>query len=215
MSLLGKAAVLIWNDVIESERDAFYQWHDKEHVPERLSLPGFLRGRRYRGDGSQGAAEWLTIYEARDLDVLISPAYLARLNDPTPATRRTVQAFRNTARSICTVLHTAGESTGGHVLTVPLSADLDASALNALLDETHVLAAHVFAADEAASGIDTKEARERAFVVPKRVLLVETSTADAARRVFDRMKAGTSVTLDPHGSAQAGVFALEISRLPA
>jgi len=84
MSLLGKATVLIWNDVLESKREAFYQWHDKEHIPERLALPGFLRGRRYRGDGSHGATEWLTVYEADSVDVLTSPAYLERLTIQRP-----------------------------------------------------------------------------------------------------------------------------------
>jgi len=46
-ALLGKAAVIIWNDVAPEGRDAFYAWHDKEHVPERLAIPGFLRGSRF------------------------------------------------------------------------------------------------------------------------------------------------------------------------
>jgi hypothetical protein len=215
MSLLGKAAVLIWNDVIESEREAFYQWHDKEHIPERLSLPGFLRGRRYRGDRGRGATEWLTVYEALDLDVLTSSGYLARLNDPTPMTQRTVKAFRNTARSICSVLQTVGHSTGGHVLTLPLAANFDGQSVASLLDKPSVLAAHIFVADEAASNIDTKEAKERAFVVPKNVLFVETSTADAAWKVFDELSSHSAVMSGADADGHAGVFTLEISRLPA
>ncbi|KLU25241.1 hypothetical protein EOS_15865 [Caballeronia mineralivorans PML1(12)] len=215
MSLLGKAAVLIWNDVIENEREAFYEWHDKEHIPERLSVPGFMRGRRYRGDRSHGATEWLTMYEADHLDTLTSPAYLARLNDPTPLTRRTVKAFRNTARSICRVLRTSGQSTGGHVLTLPIAEDFETQALACLLEKTSVLAAHVFVADETASNIDTKEAREREFVVPKNVLFVETSTIAAAWRVFDDLRSGSAVESAAAEGGQSGVFSLEISRLPA
>jgi hypothetical protein len=212
MALLGKAAVLIWNDVIDSEHDAFYRWHDKEHIPERLALPGFLRGRRYRGSG---VTEWLTIYEAADLDVLTSPAYLARLNDPTPATRRTVQAFRNTARSICRIVRSAGESSGGHVLTmlVPEHFGFDRLA-HAVAQDSGVLAAHLFAADEAASHIDTNESRERAFVVPKRVLLVETSTLAAAQHAREWIAAGLADDVRNGFDAQSGVFTLEISRLP-
>ncbi|WP_239482918.1 hypothetical protein [Paraburkholderia sp. C35] len=215
MSLLGNAAVLIWNDVIETERDAFYRWHDKEHIPERLALPGFLRGRRYRGNG---VTEWLTLYEADNVGVLTSPAYLERLNNPTPLTQSTVQAFRNTARSICTVQKTTGTSTGGHVLTMPLPAGFDADALfegtaPAITSHTSVLAAHLFIADEAASHLDTREARGRAYVVPPRVLLVETSTLDAARRQLDRLLTQIGAADREHAAAGAGVFTLEISRL--
>jgi hypothetical protein len=215
MSLLGNAAVLIWNDVIESERDAFYRWHDKEHIPERLALPGFLRGRRYRG---HGVTEWLTVYEAEDVAVLTSPAYLERLNNPTPLTRSTVRAFHNTARSICVIEKTTGESTGGHVMILPLPAGFDASHLfdgdmPPVTAGTGVLAAHLFAADDAASNIDTREARERAFVVPQRVLLVETSTLEVAQTQLTHLLAGISEDGRAAAKAGAGVFSLEISRL--
>ena len=217
MSLLGKAAVLIWNDVLETERDAFYRWHDREHIPERLALPGFLRGRRYRGSG---VAEWLTLYEADDVAVLTSPAYLERLNHPTPLTQRTVRAFRNTARSICVVEKTTGASTGGHALTLPLPAGFDAKQLfegdaPAITADTSVLAAHLFVADDAASHLDTREARERAYTVPPRVLLVETSTLDAARKQLTHLLAGIDAAQRDMAAAGAGVFTLEISRLAA
>ena len=89
---MGQGAVLIWNDVADEGRDPFYEWHDKEHVPERLAIPGFRRGRR--STRPSHSPEWFTMYEADDLSVVTSPRYLARLNAPTPATRRTLQYFR-------------------------------------------------------------------------------------------------------------------------
>ncbi|AJK48262.1 hypothetical protein [Burkholderia plantarii] len=218
MSLLGRAAVLIWNDVLDSAETAFYQWHDNEHIPERLALPGFRRGRRYRGGGEPA---WLTVYEADDLGVLTSPAYLERLDHPTPATRETVKSFRNTARSICRVERSTGGSTGGHALTLRLPGDagLDVEAAFAALPAaTGVLAMHLLAADDAASRIDTAESRERAFVVPPRVLMVETSTLAAARAALDRLGEMTRAIDDaarPGLAAGAGIFSLEICRLPA
>ena len=47
MSLAGRGAVAIWHDIAPEGRDAFYAWHGNEHMPERLAIPGFLRGRRY------------------------------------------------------------------------------------------------------------------------------------------------------------------------
>jgi hypothetical protein len=119
-ALLGAGAVVIWNDVKPEGREAFYAWHDKEHMVERLALPGFLRGRRYRKAGH--SPEWLTLYEANDLDALCSPEYLARLNAPTPQTTATLVHFANTSRAVCRIGQSVGMSSGGYVLALRLDA---------------------------------------------------------------------------------------------
>lgn len=221
-ALLGHAAVLIWNDIASEGREQFYRWHDREHIPERLALPGFLRGRRLVCAGH--SPEWLTIYEADDLDVLTSPAYLARLNDPTPGTTATLRHFRNTSRAICVPLATAGASTGGFVLTLRIEmpdanvAVFVQAARDTLfprvMDGTGVVACHLFACDQRASRIDTAESSTRAFDVPTHVLVVEASTraaADAARRLI----LGTDLARhDVRVRPDAAIYALEICRLP-
>ena len=47
MSLAGEGAVAIWHDIAPEGREDFYAWHGEEHMPERVGIPGFLRGRRY------------------------------------------------------------------------------------------------------------------------------------------------------------------------
>jgi hypothetical protein len=44
MSLLGRAVVAIWNDIVPEERANFIDWHNREHIPERVAIEGFLRG---------------------------------------------------------------------------------------------------------------------------------------------------------------------------
>jgi len=117
-ALLGAGVVVIWNDVKPEGRDAFYGWHDKEHIPERLALPGFLRGRRYRCEGH--SPEWLTLYEAADLGAVSSREYLARLNAPTPLTKATLVHFANTSRAVCIKSASLGSSSGGFVLALRL-----------------------------------------------------------------------------------------------
>ena len=46
MALAGDGAILIWNDITDEGCAAFYDWHIAEHIPERVAIPGFLRGRR-------------------------------------------------------------------------------------------------------------------------------------------------------------------------
>ena len=58
-ALLGQGVVVVWNDVAQEGRDQFYAWHDKQHMPERLELPGFRRGRRFASPGH--SPEWLTM----------------------------------------------------------------------------------------------------------------------------------------------------------
>jgi hypothetical protein len=220
-ALLGAGAVLVWNDVASEGRRQFYDWHDKEHIPERLAIPGFRRGRRYiRPDHSP---EWFTLYEADDLSVVTSPAYLERLNAPTPATQRTLKYFRNTSRAVCRLACSVGSSSGGHMLTMRLNApegsgkalcrlamdDLFPRALNL----TGVVACHLYAADDAASHTDTAESRTRAFDVPSWVLLAEVTTladADALRRAIDGPELRD---LRVRVRDDAAIYALEICRL--
>ena len=219
-ALLGAGAVLVWNDVAAAGRTPFYEWHDKEHIPERLAIPGFRRGRRYGRPGH--SPEWLTFYEADDLGVLVSPEYMARLNAPTPATVETLKHFLNTSRAVCRVVASVGSSSGGHVLALRLEATAKGDVARQYLVEdlfprmatmVGVLACHLFSADQSASHLNTAESQTRSFDVPSWVLLVETSTDDAAvsaQRLIngcDLQRLGVSVRSD------ATIYALEICQL--
>ena len=116
MSLSGLGVIAIWNDIAEEGRANFYEWHDREHIPERVGIPGFLRGRRYIA--LSGTPEYFTLYEVRDGSVLTGPDYLARLNSPTEWTSRSVQHFRNTSRSLCNVEVSLGAGSGGFIGTI-------------------------------------------------------------------------------------------------
>jgi hypothetical protein len=47
MGLLGKGVLAIWNGIAPEAEEDFVAWHVREHIPERVALSGFLRGRRY------------------------------------------------------------------------------------------------------------------------------------------------------------------------
>ena len=222
-ALLGAGAVLVWNDVTEAGRTQFYEWHDKEHIPERLAIPGFRRGRRYAKAGH--SPEWLTIYEADDLGVVVSPEYLRRLNSPTPGTVRMLHDFRNTSRAVCEVVHTVGSSSGGHILALRL--DLPAAQGDAMcrylrtevfpraMAEIGVVACHLYAADQSASFLKTAEASTREFDVPSWVILVEMTTPDAAERVRQRIDGPALRDLGVTLRSDAAIYSLEICRLGA
>ena len=219
-ALLGSAAVIIWNDVAAEGRDEFYVWHDKEHIPERLAIPGFCRGRRY---GKRGhSPEYLTLYEADDIGVVVSPAYLERLNAPTPATVATLRHFRKTSRAVCRIVQSVGSSSGGFALALRIEVPPDTTetfrrfmsgALAQAADLTGIVACHLFAADQTASRVNTAESSTRAFDIPSWVVLVEASDEGAADRARALIEVPELMSLGASVRSDAAVYTLEICRL--
>lgn len=118
MGLRGGGALAIWNAVTAEAEEEFYRWHNTEHIPERVAVPGFLRGRRYVNVAR--ARDFFTLYETQSADILKSAPYLARLNDPTPWTRRVLPHFRDTVRIGCRVAGSWGRGQGGALLALRL-----------------------------------------------------------------------------------------------
>src|SRR5262245_55258516 len=106
---------------MEPGHDAeFLEWHVKQHMPERVGLWGFLRGRRYRViDGSPG---YFNFYEVSDPSVLQSPAYLSRLNAPTDWTKAVVSHFTDMSRTLCRVEASVGAGAGSFIETIRFEA---------------------------------------------------------------------------------------------
>lgn len=160
----------IWNDIVPDARADFTAWHSREHVPERVGVPGFVRGRRLFG--ADAAPQYLTLYDVESLAVLTSAAYLARLDDPTPWTARVVGHFRRTERTACRVPARTGAGSGGHVvagrlwLDDPAAAPAGEAALvraaAALAAPAGVCTVTVGCVDRAASSVATAERRMRA-----------------------------------------------------
>lgn len=93
-------------DIAAQHQPAYQRWHNNEHIPERLSIPGFVRGRRYRSVTND--ARFLMYYDTSSLRVLTSDAYLARLNAPTPRTRTALRWFENPMRTAYTLVDACG-----------------------------------------------------------------------------------------------------------
>ena len=149
MALIGTGVLAIWNG-IAAEADAdFLAWHMREHIPERVGVPGFLRGRRYIAE--DGHPKYFNFYEAETADVFTSPAYLARLNDPTPWTRRVVAHFTDTSRTPCDVAATRSLGEGSWIEAIRLelgngdrfAAAAERDLLPALSAAPGVVAAHL------------------------------------------------------------------------
>ena len=107
----------IWNDCDRTREAEYESWYRNEHLPERVGVPGFRAGRRYEAVGG-ASPRFFTYYEVDAPDVLVSPAYLERSNNPTPWTRKIMgeQIFRNISRTACRQVRRFGRLHGGYVL---------------------------------------------------------------------------------------------------
>jgi hypothetical protein len=120
MPLLGSAAMLLSFDVDADAVDEHDDWHTHEHLPERLSIPGFLRGTRWVA--VEGHPRYLVLYEVEALDTLRSTAYLERLNHPTPWTAKMMPHYRAMRRGLCEVAGSKGLGMGQAGLLARFSA---------------------------------------------------------------------------------------------
>ncbi|MEC7762113.1 MAG: hypothetical protein VX874_09430 [Pseudomonadota bacterium] len=131
------AVLANWFDLAPEDEAAFDEWHNFEHVPERLGVPGFTLARRYTawpGPGAEGHGK-LMLYDATELSVFASPAYGARLDNPTPWTARVVPLIRNMTRTAYTLTEVARLGHGSFIQTIRLARDPDsAEALGPLVD---------------------------------------------------------------------------------
>ena len=165
MSLLGHALLAFSHDVTPGSKPDWTEWHDREHIPERLGIPGFLRLRRYVA--VDAGPRFFYFYETESLDVLQSPAYLDRLGHPTEWTRRCMPYVVNNKRTACRVTATLGRGLGGSLMVAdvgPAAGRADAlrkwlvdTALPAALAEEGMVAAHLAEADAGATTVRTDE----------------------------------------------------------
>jgi hypothetical protein len=109
------ALLALWNDV-DAALDALYnEWHALEHVPERLTVPGFLWARRYGRVAPHAMPRYLTLYGLRDAAVLDGEAYRRLLREPTPTSRRMRPALTNLSRWVCRLVEPGALDDGSHL----------------------------------------------------------------------------------------------------
>jgi len=169
MGLLGAGAMTAWCDVAVEAIPEFEDWHSHEHMPERLAIPGFLRGTRWvaAADGPR----YFLLYEVDAFDTLTSQPYLARLNDPTPWSKQMMGYVRNMTRGLCGVSGSFGFGIAQTLLTTRFSpadgretvlrAWLTQEALPNLPETRGIIAAHLLETRELPNLPQTQEQRIR------------------------------------------------------
>jgi len=197
MALLGKGMLLVFNEVKPRHERDFNEWYNREHIDERVNLPGFRRARRYVA--VKASPRYLATYECEKVEDLATPGYLALLADQTPWTKAVMARFthfnRMTVRVQLDLMHgeggalTAVRFTPQPPMRRPLT-DWLRQALPPLIARPGMVGAAVVENDVeianapvAASSMDHPKAEQAEWVV-----LLEgadpAATASAARTLF-------------------------------
>jgi hypothetical protein len=124
----------IFNDCRAGREAEFEAWFQGEHLIERLSVPGFLFGRRHKA--ISGAPGYFNFYMVETPDVLTSKPYLERLDHPTPMTHTIMsEVFINMNRTVCRRAVRRGHFRGAFAVTARFNRTLDEAALSGVLDK--------------------------------------------------------------------------------
>ncbi len=129
--LLQGTGVLITSMQVLPEEDAdFNEWFDKEHLPERVAIPGFLDGRRY--ESTNGSGRYLQIYNTVDFAALDSAAYHQVLAHQTDWSKHHIPRFIRPTRVVGQLVESRGYARGAAVTLIRLRPKKGVSMLPAL-----------------------------------------------------------------------------------
>jgi hypothetical protein len=110
MPLAGKGMLLTSMDVDPALEDDFNRWYDREHLEERVAIPGFLEARRYTAH--RASPKYLCLYSTETFEVLDSPPYRTALANPTAWSKTTMARFKNMIRAVARVTVSHGNGRG-------------------------------------------------------------------------------------------------------
>jgi hypothetical protein len=112
---VGTAILMVELEVDPDYEDELHRWMEEEHIPIRMTFPGFLSARRFhRTDVAWAGGRhlevargrtYVTIYELESVDALQSPEYLASYDALTDWSRRVSPHQQDVIRSVYATIH--------------------------------------------------------------------------------------------------------------
>ena len=191
----------IWSDVEPEQETDYLHWLMREHTSERLGVEGFQQVRVYRLL-QPNICRYFIRYKLWSPAVLGSQAYLARLNAPTPWSKRIMPILRNFARGGGRVLARAGIGHGSSLAAIRLD-NLSPIAGSALVDsivaENRIIAAELLETDQDQTSIQTREkgmrANDGSFTA---LLLIEGLDEAAVRDALHHLR--KTLPVEDHGA---------------
>ena len=102
---IGTTILVVMMEVDPADDEVFNKWYDEEHLPERMSIPGYISARRFRlEDGDDlnrgGVLRYLCIWELEDESPLQSQIYNDQNANPTPTKEAAGEVVKQRARGL-------------------------------------------------------------------------------------------------------------------
>src|SRR5471032_1529319 len=110
MPLAGKGMLLTSMNIDAAHDAEFNRWYDREHLQERVAIPGFLEARRYVAHA--GNPKYLSLYSTETFEVLDSPAYRTALANQTAWSKANIAHFKDMIRGVARITISRGTGRG-------------------------------------------------------------------------------------------------------
>ena len=116
----GAGFLAIWSDVQQKVLTDYRHWPTREHTTERVTTKGFLAVRVFSAERPEPNCFFI-LYELETPEVLDGPAYMARLNAPTPWSQRIMPQLGNFIRGGGVMAARSGRGEGSTIAALGLS----------------------------------------------------------------------------------------------
>lgn len=180
-----RGLLCIWTD-IEPEHDLdFNRWYDREHMQERVAIPGFQSARRFGAIGDC-PRPYLALYYTDSLDIFQSEPYRRAFANQTAWSLENFTRMRGTQRRVGQLTLEAGAGEGGALaLFVVPEATLRQSGvkarlqqmLTALTGQDHVIRMTLLETD---AGLSTPVTADAVAAPSDALVMVEATRATVA-----------------------------------
>ena len=197
--------LFVWTSADPEHELDFNRWYDREHVEERVRIPGFLSGTRYQS--VRGPRKYLGLYRTTSLNAFQTPDYFKAFGQQTPWSLTNLERMRDPMRRVCAIEAEAGAGTGAWLAVLRLGAGAigqDGAAVarvaelgRALLQLDGVMYARLLTPDASLSGPLPAEQKEGRVLDP--LFLIDASSESAVAAAVHQ--ASAALGLDANDAA--------------
>ena len=95
MAQYGKGMLMTFTETTTAAEGDFNEWYNREHIDERVWLPGFHRARRYVDCDGDARIKYFATYETDRVEDLCDPDYMKLLADQSDWSKKVMNTFTN------------------------------------------------------------------------------------------------------------------------
>ena len=192
---MTNGTLAVWSGIDAEAEDDYNAWYEREHMFERVEVPGIRRARHYQT--VSGAPKFFTYFELDAPSVVSSGVYLEQSNNSSPWTQRILPHFRDVNRTASRVVRRLGRGFGAAAMTIrfalidgedaDLAALLAGTFLPSIVERPGIIAGQLWQVDRDASSQPGKdrELRPDEDAISDLTLFVEGSGIESLQTLAD------------------------------